>query len=493
MDLSLFKYALTGAMRFGKYLRKSKKQKGPVRERKPKKGKLGRRLAIVGVVLVTAIGLIIGLAAQGMGLTGGNQNSTADTAQQLAQVQAVFNYGSKQQVLRTSSTSVLTAYPDNNSNALSSATVDEKTGNQSYMRNAGSGGVALVSVASANPDDPCAPVNTGGLGGITSRGYKNQNGVCTISGDFLIGGSGATASGALINIPLELTSQSVPIHTFLTAMKNMAWALLVMIILAIGVSTMVGGGSFRHADMLETLPRLIFSVIGVAICEAVAEQILLFTNAITEWIVQLGTAAGGVSITGVVYPSSVWMTWLGLLMFIGIGFLAAQTLAPLAILGTTYGPAIAIPLMVILYGLMIGFTPQFIITGFSMIIGVEVVVRIILIDLYIILSPVAIISAGLPGKAGVGFARDWIFGFLGLVASHFAQAAVLVLGMIVMGGYLSLGGKSDIILLFMKYGTLVVMIRVPGLFKSNAAELLKQVGPTVAGAVQQQTVIFMPK
>jgi hypothetical protein len=123
-----------------------------------------------------------------------------------------------------------------------------------------------------------------------------------------------------------------------------------------------------------------------------------------------------------------------------------------------------------------------------------VIIRILLINVYIILSPLAVIAAGLPGHTGQNFTRQWIMGFLSLLAAQFAQVVALGVGMVVLTTYdnLYMAAQGDMGELFIKYGILLLMLRVPTLFSSNATAIIREAGPALGASVLRDKAPFGP-
>ncbi|HTK08392.1 MAG TPA: hypothetical protein VL485_14575, partial [Ktedonobacteraceae bacterium] len=85
------------------------------------------------------------------------------------------------------------------------------------------------------------------------------------------------------------------------------------------------------------------------------------------------------------------------------------------------------------------------------------------------------------------FTREWIMGFLSLVASQVAQVVVLCLGLVL----LSVVQVDPLVTELIKYGTITLMLRVPSLFRSNATGLVSQIGSSAAGVVTGPYLAFM--
>lgn len=487
MSLSLLKYARKATKSCGSYLSKRKSQ----RTRERKTGKVSRRKRLLSLMftVLNALGLLI-LVLSAAGSRSGSTTGTSSAADipALRQYTAIVDQGNRLSALQDSANSVLTAYPDDRSSALSSAAIDEKTGNQSYMQDAGNGGVA------APPDSATSCPDLGGIAGDLSKyGKITDNTPCSndVKGDLLTG-----SGGWLYAIPVNLTTGNGAIDGVVTVLQALAEALLVLVIMTIGIRIMMGGGGgWSFGELLEILPRLIFSVIAVALCLVLAQELITCANAVTS-LCQGAFSNTGISVqaTDIIMPLDHWAKYLQILMYCGSAILIAMAIAPLSILGSNFGAWIAAGLIGSAVGLMITRASSFCILGFSMAIAALVIVRILLINVYVILSPLAVIAAGLPGQTGQGFTRQWIMGFLSLLAAQVAQVVTLGVGMVVLDGYEHIynAASDDMGSLFIKYGILILLLRVPTLFSSNSTSIIKEVGPTLGMAMMRDRAPLAP-
>ncbi len=471
-----------------KYARKATKSLW-TRERKIGKPSRRKRLRSLVLTILSVPGILI-LVLSATGLQSGTTtgSSSAMNIPQLRQYTAMADQGNRLSALQTSADSTLTAYPDDRSVTINSTVIDEKTGNQSYMRDTGNGGVAVATYNIAECPD------TTGLTDQTSK-YSNMDDPSThpthVQGDLLTG-----AGGWLYNIPLDLTTQNVAIQSFVRTLQTLAEALLVLVIMTIGIRIAMGGsGGWSFGELLEVLPRLVFSVIAVALCLTLAEELITCSNALVA-LFQAALSSAGTSVApdNIVMPLSLWGCYLTALSYSGAAIMIAMAIAPLSAFGFNFGGLIAAALVGTSVAFMIKYVSAFCILGLTMALTALVIIRILLINVYIILSPLAVIAAGLPGHTGQGFARQWIMGFLSLLAAQFAQVVTLGVGMVMITTYDSLykAGQGDMGELFIKYGILLLMLRVPTLFSSNATAIIRESGPALGAAILRDKAPFSP-
>jgi hypothetical protein len=486
MGLDLLKYARKATKSCELYLSERKSRRSGGR----KTGKASRRKRLRSFVL-TALSvsglLILVLSAAGLqsGATTGNSSATDIPA--LQQYTAIMGQGNRLSALQASADSTLTAYPDDSSGELNSAMIDEKMGKQAYVRGAGNGGVSAMPNIAACPD-------MGSLGNSVSQYGKISSsppGSTPVQGDLLTGDG-----GWLYAIPLDLTTQNVAIQSFVQILQTLAEALLVLVIMMIGIRiAMGGGGGWSFGELLEVLPRLVFSVIAVALCLILAEELISCANALVALFQGVLSSAGtSVAPDNIVMPLSLWGCYLNALSYSGAAIMISMAIAPLSILGNNFGGYIAAALIGTSVAFMIKYSSAFCIFGLTMAHTALVIIRIFLINVYIILSPLAIIAAGMPGHTGQGFARQWIMGFLSLLAAQFAQVVTLGVGMVMLTAYdhTYVAAQGDMGELFIKYGILLLMLRVPTLFSSNSTAIIREVGPSLGAAILRDKAPFGP-
>ncbi len=504
--IELLKLLLNAGKKAGRYLNKNRNNTS-VQTRKSRKRKLYFYLAFIAFFFV-GFCLVALFAAN----NGGSNNevskavssyqqkslSSLITTQAQASSTAVDNMLNKETTLRASANAALTAYPANSASTLSSSTVDTKTGLQSYMHAEGEGGIARSTIANDTPPAPCKPNSStdfSAKGQDAGKVPGSEDGGCDqqFSGDLLTGyqggGNGFSGNGLLFTYPSNYTvgdSQNPSVVSTLTeTMQWIASLCLAPIIALIGFRVMTGAAVMRFANAFEDMPRLVLAVIGVAFSLTFAQQLLLIGQTLTQMVVATALGANpNLDITSIIMPVSQWQGWLIGLIVMGIVFTLAQAVAPAAILGNVYGFLIAIGLLLGVEVALIATMHDYLILFLSMGLAIQIFIRLITIDLYIILSPLAIMAAALPGRTGESFAKDWLFGFCALLAAQVAQAIVLVIGLELVHIYEQApsGTYYSVVDQTLKIAVLLLMIRVPGIFKSNATAIIGQAGSAASGA-----------
>jgi hypothetical protein len=420
----------------------------------------------------------------------GQQKDT--TNQMLANAYAQFNVMAqpynKAATLRNSASAELTSYPSAaSSTSLSSSTIDEQTGNLSYLRGMGKGDESLSNSPNASG---CQNYTISGSGGGQSGSFSLPP--CPVytadPNDFITG-----TNGILFTFPTDYTTQNQAVQAALGVFQAVAAAVIVPILVLIGMNVMTGAITTRFAQGVEAFTRFVPAVAAIAVIPSLVTFLFNVEGALTQ--AMMG-AFGGTDISTVLLPISSWLPTLQLFLGLGIGILIAKSFTPLLVevigTGVTFGVFIAVAFEAILYGVMVAEIPMLILVFFGMALAIQLLMRLVLINLYIILSPLAIVAAALPGRQGVGFTREWIMGFLALVFSQMAQVIALFLGLLVVSTINQKGADSTGMLAELaKYGTLTLMMRVPSVFRSNATSLLSGIGSSAAGVVAAPYLAFM--
>ena len=375
----------------------------------------------------------------------------------------------KQVVEGISKSAALSSFPDNTSSALPSALVTAQIQHLPAQQQSGKGGLL------DSGDDPCANYTSLPDGG--GRYISSYTTPCPQqeNGDWFIG----YPDGLLFSVDQHLTLQNTTVVALLTAMQLLAAAMLTPIIAFIGVRVLTGAATARFADALESVPRLVLAVAAVASCQPLIQAFLDLASGMMQWIMSIsGTTQAG----DVVTPAGSWVGIITGFVLIVVAFLILSYVAQIEFLGTSVGAYISIGVGVALSAVMLGVSLYFVLAFASMVLAAQLIMRMIMLDFYIIFSPVAVIAAGLPGRSGQGFAMSWIRGLGGLIFAQVAQVAVLVIGIAVMNAINPPTIDGPLIHDVVKLGIITLMCRVPSVFKSDGVNLAQQAG-SVAGGI----------
>jgi hypothetical protein len=507
-------WALRGA---GVYWQSSHDEVQQYEERKRRKRERDKRITLAIAILMAALYLFSLSPLGAHSSTAQRQDPAMAMDKTYAAIRAFIQPYNKAVTLRNGTSAALTAYPPAaGSNALSSSTIDEQTGNLSYIRGMGKGDETSTEMVVPPPP----PRNTGG----NSNGSNGSNGSNTSGGDnsdcngysktVSAGGNNQSLSipscinyqadpkdfmtgtqctsdqicGIVLQFPTLLTTGNKIVQNALGAMQIIGLACITPLLALIGLNILNGAITSRYANGVEALSRLIPAAIGIAFSLELVNFVLQIEGDFVQVILNL---FGNPDLSSFIPPANTWQSTLLDFLIVGIVLVTAQSVAPLLIevlgSGFTIGPFIAIAVELAAKAFLIAEIPHLILVILSMVLCTQYLMRIVLVNFYIILSPLAIAAAVAPGQDGVGFTREWIMGLLSLLASQFAQAMVLLLGVQMLGSL----QVNDMVSELIKYGTFTLMLRTPGLFKSNAAGMVSQVGASAVGVVTGPYLAFM--
>jgi hypothetical protein len=458
-------------------------------EYKRKKRKWNVRITVAIAIFMVGLYLFAISPLGAYASTAQQKDTTAATEDRAyVAINAAVQPYNKAVTLRSGASAALTAYPAaNSSNTLSSSTIDEQTGNLSYKRGMGKGDETL----SGNSNNSNGGSNN--CGGFTiSGGGRGHNASFQVppcptyspdSHDFMTG-----TDGIVLQFPATLTTDNPVVQAALGAVQVIAFACITPLIVLIGLNVMNGAITMRFADGIQALSRLVPVAVGIGFSLTLVQFLFSLEAALTQVFTSF---FGNMDMSSVILPTSSWFGTLVMFLTLGLALTVAKSFAPLliSVLGTgiTVGVFIAVAAEGAIYSVLIIEIPRLILVIFAMGLCVQILMRIVLVNFYIIMSPLAIVASLLPGRSGVGFTRDWILGFLSLLASQFAQVVVLLLGLVL----LNVVKDNTLVRELIKYGTLTLMLRVPSLFRSSATGLAAQIGPSVAGAVAGPFLAFV--
>jgi hypothetical protein len=421
--------------------------------------------------------------------TAQQKDTTAVTeAKAYAAIKAAVQPYNKAATLKSSASAALTAYPaTNSSNALSSSVIDEQTGNLSYEHGMGKGDETLPGNSNNSNDE------SGNCGGITisGQGHKQSQSFTIPScptyapdaADFMTGNN-----GIVFQFPAALTTDNTVVQTALGIVQVIAFACIAPLIVLIGLNVISGAITTRFANGIEALSRLVPAGIGIGFSLELVRFVFNLESALSQTFKSVFT---NVDVASVILPTNTWQSTLILFLSLGIGLVIAKSFAPLLVevlgSGITFGVFIAVAAEAGIYTALLLEIPKLILVIFSMVLCVQILMRIVLVNFYIIMSPLAIVASILPGREGASFTRNWVMGFLSLVASQFAQVAVLLLGLML----LSVVNDGGVVHELIKYGIFTLMLRVPSIFRSSSTGLLSQMGSSAVGVVTGPYLAFL--
>jgi uncharacterized membrane protein len=132
----------------------------------------------------------------------------------------------------------------------------------------------------------------------------------------------------------------------------------------------------------------------------------------------------------------------------------------------------------------------YILTLLSILLAIQLAVRLAMLNAYIIVSPLTILCSALPGQEGANVTRAWLKGFASLLFAQILQLLVLWAGIqLVPSAWLSGGSTPDpgwVIDLFTKILPITLLgltLSIPRLLQTPATTMLTTVSSSIGGAI----------
>jgi hypothetical protein len=286
-------------------------------------------------------------------------------------------------------------------------------------------------------------------------------------------------------------------------------AFIALLILFNGIRIMVSGSMFRYADVAETIPRVLVALIAAHISLALVSILIgLNNNLCSAFLAEANKLQpNSEHMPGVISFKSIFSDSFkkilsggsggGLLSGIGGAFKNLFT----GNIGGAISDAIG-GLLAGLFGILPYLILELMALTMSAILFGQLIVRILLIDLFTVISAPCIACWALPGRSGQGATSFWLQGMFGSVMSQFLQTVGIVVSMFVFDKIFEvIDGKlpgfmgKDSLMAGVNLSQLIVyiaflwfIIRMPTLFRLNPSTQMimsggAAVGSAVSGAV----------
>jgi hypothetical protein len=286
-------------------------------------------------------------------------------------------------------------------------------------------------------------------------------------------------------------------------MEMLAFALIVPSTLLLGSQIMMGASTFRYANALEGLSRIVLGGLAVAASFALVQMLINLENILTTAIVLLhseqpfpiSTISGvpvlyalpgepAESYRAIVIPMSRWGCAID--DFVGI-------FSPTLVRGI----ASNMPLMhqfVPLAGSaknmadLIHRLGEMGLMALSVLLWLQVFARILLLNYYILMAPLAFGCWGLPGGVGQNVVRLWAKGFLAILFVQAIQLFILTTLPLILPSlpqsFLSLGGEGILQTLLLQFPpilTLCLTLMAPTMVGASIGQALGSAGSVTKG------------
>ncbi|HEX3639704.1 MAG TPA: hypothetical protein VHV10_00280, partial [Ktedonobacteraceae bacterium] len=313
-------------------------------------------------------------------------------------------------------------------------------------------------------------------------------------------------SGHLLHTYLQDTILQPKVHQLYGLTLGLGYVLISPIIVLLGYQMLWASWTFRYAGLMDTIPRLILSMVTVGISYDMASTLIGLTNLFNSAIITLHISipyipiqingqdytftlahqgeTDAASFRAIVVPISRW----GCIANDFVAILSTKFWTDvsgfLPMIGGMLKFAENIPNMID-FAKHIG---EFLMLIMSVMLCVQAFVRIILLNYYILVGPVVFACWGLPGGMGNNVVRQWAKGFASLLFVQTVQIFVLTTLPLIMPTFPTLPtdtfGLINVLLgQLPRVIVVVATVQVPKMMGTQATRAIAQAGTVAGGAV----------
>jgi hypothetical protein len=334
-----------------------------------------------------------------------------------------------------------------------------------------------------------------------------------IAGDWLSGDSPDTQEITSDSTVTDGTTGGRFVHTFAAdtyglasvqevfgSMLGLAFVLVTPIVILIGYQLMLAASSFRHAGVLEGLSRVLLGGMAIGVSFQLVTMLISFANVMSSAIVSLhgmmsypvttanymlaGASEPVTSYRGLVMPMSRWgcavNDFIGIL---GTKFLKDQVASWFPVIGNLAPLATMVTNGTDLVSRLTEFTRLVL----SVVLWVQAVMRIGLLNCYILTCPLAFACWSFPGGLGQQVLRQWTRGFLSVLFIQVAQLFLITTLPLVLPTFPARAGDNGIMYALMtQLPPLLVLwlaVMVPNFVGVTATRVIGMTGVMAGGIV----------
>ena len=290
------------------------------------------------------------------------------------------------------------------------------------------------------------------------------------------------------------------VQTVFSYMLGLAFVLVTPMIILIGYHLMLASSSFRHAGVLEGLSRILLSGVAIGVSFQLVTMLISMANVMDSAIVSLhgmmsypqapanymlaGANEPVTSYRGLVTSMSRWGCAVN--DFIGIldtKFLKDQVASWFPVIGNLAPLTATVTNGNELVSRMIEFARM----ALSVVLWLQAVLRIGLLNCYILTCPLAIACWSFPGGLGQQVIRQWTRGFLAVLFIQVVQLFLITMLPLVLPTFPAVAGDNGIMqVLLTQVPPLLVLwmaVLVPHFVGINAARAIGMTGMVAGGIV----------
>jgi hypothetical protein len=331
--------------------------------------------------------------------------------------------------------------------------------------------------------------------------------------DWLSGDRGnAPDSGNLVFTPLSETVDSDNVRKLFGSMEAIAYALIVPVCVLIGYQLFLASWNGRMISLQDTIPRVLFSVVAIGLSYELVTMLIALFDVIDVAIVNMHVAlpyprgvllgntfsyGGGVrgrasdpatdidlaSYRDIVIPTNRWGCVVEDFVHLLSAKLAGDIVSFVPVFGGITQFAIGIADAIYLFEHL----PEFAEFLFSVNLCAQLFVRIIMINYYILMAPVAFGCWGLPAGIGERVVGQWAKGFFSLLFVQTVQLFVLTTLPLIAPEFPNLPSPYPLLNVVLQQVpsvvVLAVVIQIPKMMGGGMGRVMAQAGTVASGAV----------
>lgn len=281
--------------------------------------------------------------------------------------------------------------------------------------------------------------------------------------------------------------------------------LLTPVLIMIGYQVMLGGIVFKYANALQAIPRLVMGVGILVVSFLMTEMLITITNTINQGIVALHQALpypnttingtpiaytlGGdtdpTSYRGIVMPMSRWGCAANKFMAILAVKFVMDVLASIIPL---FGNLVHLAGTIATFFMFIESIGEFALMVMSIMLWAQVLVRIVLLNYYILIAPIAFGCWALPGGYGQNVVGQWSKGFFSVLAIQVIQVFIITTMPLIIPVLPSIPADSfglmeGILTQLPPVIVLWMTLRAPSILGTTTAKAVTQAGSVAGGVV----------
>ena len=274
-------------------------------------------------------------------------------------------------------------------------------------------------------------------------------------------------NGLLVVTDPALTSENKQVRTFWWVMVAIVFAFTFILFILAGYRVMMGAVGFRYADALESLPRIMLALLGASFSLVFVSLFIALNNSLCQAVSSAVDTFGG--LPGTYNPNFANATD-------SIGNILKSFAS--VFIGTFNGADLLNSIISIVVFVLL------------LMVSVQLFVRLALLNLLIIFSPLGFACWALPQGGGQQLTKLWMNAFFATVMVQFLQWTCYATGNAVFAGLnaAGIGGFGQPLIPFFQVTELAVLwlvLKIPGWLGNTVTNTMGEGSRTVSSTISQ--------